>query len=160
MNISAPMQAGAAGGIGDIDLGPNGSVQIMFAKLQLMMSAQCKTQAENYMHEVESIQSEQKKTAEMVALARMYKDKGMDMPPELRKFMDDRKLPIKGGRDQRDWDFNIKSLTNYQETVGNKTQTLMVYLQDFIGQYNSYLQGASSSINDAKNVLSAIARGQ
>ena len=74
--------------------------------------------------------------------------------------MDDRKLPIKGGRDQRDWDFNIKSLTNYQETVGNKTQTLMVYLQDFIGQYNSYLQGASSSINDAKNVLSAIARGQ
>ena len=80
MNISAPMQA-AAGGIGDIDLGPNGSVQIMFAKLQLMMSAQCKTQAENYMHEVESIQSEQKKTAEMVALARMYKDKGYGHAP-------------------------------------------------------------------------------
>ena len=36
----------------------------------------------------------------------------------------------------------------------------MVYLQDFISQYNSYLQGASSAVNNASQVLTAIATGR
>ena len=59
-----------------------------------------------------------------------------------------------------EWDYNIKSLTNYQETIGNKTQTYMVYLQDFIGQYNSYLQGANTQISNANQTLTNLARGQ
>ena len=58
------------------------------------------------------------------------------------------------------WDYNLKSLTNYQEQIGNKTQTLMVYLQDFIGQYNSYLQGANTQISNANQTLTSLARGQ
>ena len=54
----------------------------------------------------------------------------------------------------------LKSLTNYQEQIGNKTQTLMVYLQDFIGQYNSYLQGANTQISNANQTLTSLARGQ
>ena len=57
-------------------------------------------------------------------------------------------------------DYNLKSLTNYQEQIGNKTQTLMVYLQDFIGQYNSYLQGANTQISNANQTLTSLARGQ
>ena len=49
---------------------------------------------------------------------------------------------------------------NYQEQIGSKTQTLMVYLQDFIGQYNSFLQGANTAISNANQVLTNIARGQ
>ena len=36
----------------------------------------------------------------------------------------------------------------------------MVYLQDFIGQYNSYLQGANSAISTANQTLTAIATGR
>ncbi|NLV95708.1 MAG: hypothetical protein GX043_00005, partial [Desulfovibrionales bacterium] len=59
-----------------------------------------------------------------------------------------------------EWEYNLKSLTNYQEQIGSKTQTLMVYLQDFIGQYNSFLQGANTAIANANQVLTSIARGQ
>ena len=59
-----------------------------------------------------------------------------------------------------EWDYNLKSLTNYQEQIGTKTQTLMVYLQDFIGQYNSYMQGANTQISNANQTLTNIARGQ
>lgn len=52
----------------------------------------------------------------------------------------------------------ILSPTNYQEQIGSKTQTLMVYLQDFIGQYNSFLQGANTAISNANQVLTSIAR--
>jgi hypothetical protein len=36
----------------------------------------------------------------------------------------------------------------------------MVYLQDFIGQHNSFLQGANTAISNANQVLTNIARGQ
>ncbi len=36
----------------------------------------------------------------------------------------------------------------------------MVYLQDFISQNNSYLQGANSAISNASQVLTSVARGQ
>ncbi len=148
------------GGINDIDLGPAGSVQIMYAKLQLLMSAQCKTQAEKYMNDIQGIQAEQREAAKMIELARQLKQQGKPPTDELKQWMKDRGLEAINSGKPEDWDVNIKKITSYQETVGNKTQTLMVYLQDFIGQYNSYLQGASSSINDAKNVLTSLARGQ
>ena len=36
----------------------------------------------------------------------------------------------------------------------------MVYVQDFMGQYNSYLTGANSSIQQSNQTLGTIARGQ
>ena len=40
------------------------------------------------------------------------------------------------------------------------SQTLMIYLQDFIGQYNSYQEGAMSSISEGTQTLRSIAKGQ
>ena len=34
----------------------------------------------------------------------------------------------------------------------------MVYLQDFIGQYNSYLQGANTQISNTNQTLTSLAR--
>ena len=155
----------------DIDLGPSGSVQFMFAKLQLAQSQICKNEAESYMKQIEDIQQEQKECAEMIELARKLQneaksgDKCTDMPPEMVKFFEQRGLSWEetGGdksHNADEWDYNLKSLTNYQEQIGNKTQTLMVYLQDFIGQYNSYLQGANTQIANANQTLTSIARGQ
>ena len=154
-----------------IDLGPTGSVQMMFAKLQLAQSEICKNQAESYMDQIESIQEEQELCAKMIEDARELQSQAKSsgkvttMPDDMVKFFNDRGLKIQEtGNDNKhdadEWDYNLKSLTNYQETVGNKTQTLMVYLQDFIGQYNSYLQGANTQIANANQTLTNLARGQ
>ncbi|NLY40780.1 MAG: USH1C-binding protein 1 [Desulfovibrionales bacterium] len=169
-----------------IDLGPGGGIQLMFAKLQMAQSQLCKTQANDYMKQIQDIQEEQKKCADMISIARDLQNKGKDgqgvgiesingvttrgkdcypMPQELVTFMDQRNLSYPNadndyilGKDE--WDYTLKSLTNYQEQIGSKTQTLMVYLQDFIGQYNSFLQGANTAISNANQVLTNIARGQ
>ncbi len=169
----------------DIDLGPTGSVQFLFAKLQLAQSQICKSQAEAYMSQIEQIQEEQKQCAEMIAMARDLQQqakngdgvgvktiKGMPniynhcypMPQELVDYMDARGLSYPNSDNDynlghEEWDYTLKSLTNYQEQIGNKTQTLMVYLQDVIGQYNSYLQGANTQIANANQTLTNIARG-
>ena len=155
----------------DIDLGPTGSVQFLFAKLQLAQSQICKNEAESYMKQIEDIQQEQKECAEMIELARKQQNeaksdgKCTDMPPEMVKFFEQRGLSWETtGNDKEhnadEWDYNLKSLTNYQEQIGNKTQTLMIYLQDFIGQYNSYQEGAMSAISAATQTLRSIAKGQ
>ncbi len=154
-----------------IDLGPTGSVQMMFAKLQLAQSEICKAQATDYMEQIEEIQNEQELCAEMIEQARALQNeaktsgKVTTMPDDMVEFFNDRGLSIEStGNDNKhyddEWDYNLKSLTNYQEQIGNKTQTLMVYLQDFIGQYNSYLQGANTQISNANQTLTNLARGQ
>ena len=169
-----------------IDLGPTGSLQMMFAKLQLAQSEICKSQAEDYMNQIETIQEEQEKCADMISTARDLQQKGKNgegvgkesisgtkttgedcypMPQELVDYMDKNGLSYPNSDKDyilgaEEWDYVLKSLTNYQETIGNKTQTLMVYLQDFIGQYNSYLQGANTQIANANQTLTNLARGQ
>jgi len=155
----------------DIDLGPTGSVQFMFAKLQLAQSQICKNEAESYMKQIEDIQQEQKECAEMIERARKLQNQAKTnggnttMPADMKEFFDKRGLSTeRTGNDDRhnadEWDYNLKSLTNYQEQIGNKTQTLMIYLQDFIGQYNSYQEGAMSAISAATQTLRSIAKGQ
>jgi hypothetical protein len=87
------------------------------------------------------------------------------MSKEMKDFFTERGLSWEttGSDDKHkadEWDYNLKSLTNYQEQIGNKTQTLMIYLQDFIGQYNSYQEGAMSAISSANQTLRTVARGQ
>ncbi|SFL29371.1 hypothetical protein SAMN05421830_101414 [Desulfomicrobium norvegicum] len=155
----------------DIDLGPAGGIQMMFAKLQMAQSQICKNQANDYMAQIQDIQAEQKACASMIEKARALQntaktdDKATTMPADMKKFFDDRGLSYdtKGNdtkHNKDEWDYNLKSLTNYQEQIGSKTQTLMVYLQDFIGQHNSFLQGANTAISNANQVLTNIARGQ
>ena len=156
----------------DIDLGPTGSIQFLFAKLQMAQSQICKSQAESYMNQIELIQEEQELCAKMIEEARKQQNEAKAggekhataMSPEMQKFFNDRGLSfdLTGGYDTHnadEWDYNIKSLTNYQEQIGNKTQTLMIYLQDFIGQYNSYQEGAMSAISSANQTLRSIAKG-
>ena len=163
----------------DIDLGPTQSIQFMFAKLQLAQSQLCKNQAESYMKQIEEIQNEQKLCADMIAKARelqqaakngtgdcSWDKKASVMPQDMVDFFNERGLSFDtcGGagdyvHNADEWDYNLKTLTNYQEQVGTKTQTLMVYLQDFVGQYNSYLQGANTQIANANQTLTNIARG-
>lgn len=53
----------------------------------------------------------------------------------------------------------VANLQNVQETVGSDVQQQMVYVQDYMGQYNSYTQGSSSAISTANDTLKTVARG-
>lgn len=157
-----------------IDLGPSGSVQMMFAKLQLAQAELCKNQAEDYMQHIEDTQKEQQQCADMIAEARRLQEAceadsrgATDMTPEMIEYFESRDIPMDttGGEgdylnNKEEWDYNIESLMNYQESLGNETQTQMVYLQDFIGQYNSFLQGANSAVSQANQTLTAVATGR
>ena len=46
------------------------------------------------------------------------------------------------------------------EELGTNTQQEMVYIQDYMGQYNSYLQGANTQIANSNQTLTSLARGQ
>ncbi len=59
-----------------------------------------------------------------------------------------------------EWDVAITSLEARLEELGTDTQQQMVYIQDYMGQYNSYLQGANTQISNANQTLTSLARGQ
>ena len=59
-----------------------------------------------------------------------------------------------------EWDVAITSLESRLEELGTNTQQEVVYIQDYMGQYNSYLQGANTQISNSNQTLTSLARGQ
>lgn len=142
----------------DIDFNSDNSMQLMFAKLQLAQAQLCKDSANSCMQQLQGLQEEQTLTADTLEKMRQLQAEGAtEMPEDMLSFMRDRGLAYCEPKDFDCWAYNIESLTVYQDGLASQTQSLMVNLQDFIGQYNSYLQGASSSVNSASDTLAAIA---
>lgn len=156
--------------MGSIDLGPHNSIQFLFAKLQLTQAQICKDQAQDYIDKITETQEKQKECADMIAKARELQQQAKNddtvtaMPDDMKQFFEKYGLDWdKEGKDDwhnsDEWDYNIKSLTNFQDTLGTSTQTDMVYLQDFMSQYNGFLQGANSAIKESNDTLTTILRG-
>ena len=142
----------------DIDFNSDNSIQLMFAKLQLAQAQLCKDSANSCMQQLQGLQEEQTLTADTLEKMRQLQAEGAtEMPEDMLSFMRDRDLAYCEPKDFDCWAYNIESLTVYQDGLTAQTQSLMVNLQDFIGQYNSYLQGASNSVNSASDTLAAIA---
>ena len=232
----------------DINLGPTGSLQFQFAKLQLAMAELSKSGATDYMNQIKDSQDEQKKIAEMTQAVRQLqidakagkeiqlsddivaymKENDLAIPPtctfdkatmakakevlarceqlrqdavdgkgdcpwdkrasmmtaEDEKFLKDHGIKFDTAGNDRahnptEWSYNIGELKTYisqnspkaedmdtvltslqgkMDTVGSNTQQLMVFVQDFMGQYNSYLQGSNSVIQQSNQTLAELAR--
>jgi len=149
------------------------SVQLMFAQLQLQLSQANKNSAMDKMQTIQNNQALAKQTAEMIAKARELQNQAdakgkngtTDMPSDMTQFFKDNGLSIESTKNttthtKDQWDYNIKSLTNFQEQIGADTQQLMVFIQDFMGQYNAYLNGANSAIRESNQTLASLARNQ
>lgn len=143
---------------------PSNSMQLLFAKLQLEMSNKTKTQSEKYMNEIAALQQQQKLTAAFIQEARTLKLQNTKLMPDTMKvFMQQQKLhfPKNGmGLTEDDWDNVIISLENYQVYLGQKVQQQMVFVQDYIAQYNSYIQETRTQISNADQLLQSLSRGQ
>jgi hypothetical protein len=166
-----------------IDLGPSGSLQFMFAKLQLALSQMSKSSAMNYMDEIQKSQDEQKQVSAFLQTARDLQAKagssdaaqkklnkaatGSDnrtlMPLDMLNYLKANNLAYDKTGDERnqskdEWELAVTSLKAQLEQLGTNTQQKMVFVQDFMGQYNSYLQGATSAIQQSNQTLAELAR--
>lgn len=147
----------------DDDIAFKGSIQFRFALYQLNYANQCRQNAVNYMGQIEQIQDQAEEAAEMITKARKAEAEGQGVPAEVVSYMNTNGLGMKGGSggcSSEEWSYNLASLTQYQESISSQTQTLMVYLQDFISQYNSYLQGANAAVQESASTIRAILTGR
>ena len=78
----------------------------------------------------------------------------------LNDFCDKHGISMPTSTDKSAWDTLIANMQTKMDTVGADIQTKMVQLQDFMGQYNGYMQGANSAISTSNQTLSSLARGQ
>lgn len=168
MSVDATSGNSSAGAVTDTsDFGSSGSLQLQFARLQLTQSEIAKDAAEDYMTKIQDTQKQQKECAAMIEDARALQadakngDNCTTMPQDMVDYFKANGLEWETkGKDtlhnSDEWDYNLKSLSNHQEQLGTSAQTDMVFLNDFMGQYNSYLQGANKTITDANQTLMSI----
>ncbi|MCL1889959.1 MAG: hypothetical protein FWF99_05595 [Desulfovibrionaceae bacterium] len=159
----------------DLGVGGTGSLQLQFAKLQLALSEMSKNSAMNYIDQIQKSQDEQKQVAHLLQQARQLQadaaaNKGAaphknctEMTPEMIKYMKENNLAWDPtGNDylhnKDEWNVAIQSLQAHLDTLGTDTQQKMVFVQDFMGQYNSYLQGANSAIQQSNQTLAQLAQ--
>ncbi len=151
------------------DLGPTSSIQVQFAKLQLALAEFSKCSAQDQMDAIEASQTEQSKVSAMLQQARQLQsdagDKGSTtMPADMVTYMKNNNLAYstkKGDNvhNKDEWEIAIQSLQAHLEQLGTATQQQMVLINDYMGQYNSYLQGANTSISNSNQTLQKISLG-
>lgn len=143
------------------------SPQLAFAMLQMELAKANKDAAMQGIQDIRKQQALKKECSEYLNMAREYqnsKKKGDDCSDDFKKYCSARgiSLPDSGDKDKNktQWDKVIAQLQTHLDTLGSDIQTQMVQLQDMMGQYNSYMQGANSAIATSNQTLSSLARGQ
>ena len=148
------------------------SPQMALAMLMMKLSEANKESAMAGIKEIEAEQAKKKDMAELLNQAREYasgnytknaKDTSHTSSAFDKKIQDlGFSVPNDSDKDKNkaQWDKLIAQIQTKMDTVGADLQTKMVQLQDMMGQYNSYLQGANSAIAKSNEVLSALAQGR
>jgi hypothetical protein len=160
---------GAVGGAAGIHgIGSSGEMNLstMFAMLQLEMASDKKAQAEEVISGIKAENQVIKEAREQLMKARQLQGeagKGTSTETaEMTAFKTkyDIKFDTKGSdtkHDKDEWEINIKNLESFIESRGMDTQTKMVQLEDLMGKYNAWTQGASKTISDGNQLLQSIA---
>ena len=162
----------------------HGSPQMALAMLQMELARTNKDQAMSGIKEIENEQARKKACADALNQARdmksgqHYLNNWGDedhIPASLKNWakenginlvnQDDVGRPKKSDSMDKDklnaaWDKVIAQMQTKLDTMGANIQTQMVQLQDFMGQYNSYMQGANTAISTSNQVLTSLAKGQ
>ena len=160
------------------ELGPTTSLQLMFAKLQLELATTAKVQDEQklvsqLLNEARQAKADANSGIAAGTQTETYSNGTTEkntknctlMSKEMVDYMDAHGLAYdKTGGDYNhssdEWDVAITALESRLEELGTNTQQEMVYVQDYMGQYNSYLQGANTQIANSNQTLTNLARGQ
>lgn len=164
--------------IGNLDQA-SGSISLLFAKLQMSLAQANRSKAESIIKDIQSTQAEATKYAEMINTLRSAKTSTIDSNGNSKDATDSSRAEVVNANKEAlksmgisDGDLNkskftkddleliISNLQTKQDTIGSNVQQQMVYVQDYIGQYNAYTSGSTSAISEANSTLKTIAQGR
>jgi hypothetical protein len=145
------------------------SIQLQLAALMLALAEQSKNSAMQYISAIEATHEESAQVAELLNEARTSQSKaGKDkdatgMSVKMQDYFKKHGLAYDMANNdtyhyKEQWNVAIESLKARQDQLGTDTQQKMVFVQDFMGQYNSYLSGANDSIKQAVQLLRELAK--
>lgn len=134
----------------------NQSVQMLFAQLQQQLAQYSKQQATDQLNAIQAAQEQSRQVSKYINTARQLYSDARDgnfkpVPEDMLQFLESNSLYIPNNvttPDMKDWDAIIQSLENFQERMDSDTQQQMVFIQDFMGQYNQF-SGQYSSMFDS-----------
>ena len=149
------------------------SVQMMFALVQMELSKEHKDNAKGLIEQVKKNQEKSKEYAKLISDVNAVigngdgdgekTTRGVKLQALKQRCVD---LGISGNSSyfggsvtMAEGQKLVQSLQGLQEEYGTKNQTLMVQIQDMLGQYNANLQGANSAVQQSNNVLQSLAKG-
>lgn len=144
------------------------SLQIMYGRLLLQQSQIAMEQAQAKMEEIAALQQEQQLVNGYLNAARQAKSQAestntkVEIPADMAQYMIGHGLSYGGGThlSAGEWSDVISALSARLEALGVQTQLQMVYLQDFMNQYNLYGQSSKTQNPDSNQTLRSIAKGQ
>ncbi len=140
----------------DIFSGSSGSIQSTFARLQQELAELCKNSAASYMQQLDSVQQEQQLAADIIAkMQALQAADAEEIPEDILAFMRERGLDYEEPGYPEFWAYNIRSVTEYQDELSARVQTLMGYLQNTMSQYNSYQFSSYPQSSDTAAAVSA-----
>lgn len=130
----------------------NQSIQMLFAQLQLQLAQSSKEQAANQLDAIRAAQEQSAQITDYIYTARELQSSARNndikpVPQDMLQFLQSNSLYIPSnpnGPTVSDWDAIIQSLENFQGTVDSNMQMQMVYIQDYMEQYNQYSSQSSS----------------
>lgn len=169
-SMTGSMTGGVNGAGGNLTGGGTTNLNLELAKLQMQLANTNKDAMSSYMKEIESLQKEQTRTSSFLNQARQIQSsaessrKSIAMPDTMKYYMDTNKISYpKSKQDSlysaEQWRRIADSLETYAGKTGMRVQSLMVKIQDSLGQYNTCSQGALGSIQSGYT-MQGISRGQ
>lgn len=142
------------------------SLQQYFAKLQLQLAQAARENAQASMEQIQAQQELMSVCTQYINEARIIQS-GLSgagaaaaVPADMLAFLQEHSLYVPTDPDKADaesWKAVVSALESFQESAGSSTQQQMVYIQDYIGQYNNYTQGAASAVSEVQEALRGLA---
>ena len=142
------------------------SVQMLFAQLQLQLAQSNKEKAMERIQAIQAAQEQSNQITAYINTARELYSKNRigvvkAVPEDMLQFLQDHSLYVPekpSSPSEEDWKAVIWSLETFQEGISTNVQQQMVYVQDYIGQYNQYSSQTSALLDsDALKGLSGSA---
>lgn len=140
------------------------SIQQQFAQLQLEASKLAQQQAAEKLQQIQQAQQKQKDITD--ALSRLYDlqnkqqlNQNAPLPDDLRAYLDENNISY-GDAATPDYATAISSARDYMESLSTSTETQMVYIQDYMSQYNQYLQSSTETMQSASDMLNSLSSNQ
>lgn len=148
------------GGIGQGTINAGGSnLQAEFAKLQAQLAQSLKKDTAAYLEKIQEMQGNQTQITKLIAKLNDFKAtlKGAEkvmlpsgLAMDFAEYVGGKNLALLQKPIDKDGVADLILLAeNRVEELSSQIQSQMVYLQNYVGQYNSYTQGAGQAIGNA-----------